>query len=57
MPATVVHSVLCRYLQVRNEMLRSPEGRKALLEGVPDVVIEVAEMQHILQARSPTIRM
>ena len=40
----------CRYLEVRREMMKSPEGRKALLEGVPDVVIEVAELEHILQA-------
>ncbi len=40
-----------RYLEVRREMMKSPEGRKALLEGVPDVVIEVAELEHILQAR------
>ncbi|CAL8464918.1 g4453 [Coccomyxa elongata] len=39
-----------RYLEVRREMMKSPEGRKALLEGVPDVVIEVAELEHILQA-------
>ncbi|BDA50521.1 hypothetical protein COCOBI_16-1970 [Coccomyxa sp. Obi] len=29
-----------RYLEVRREMMKTPEGRKALLEGVPDVVIE-----------------
>ena len=43
---------LHRYLEVRRQMMQSPEGRRALLEGVPDVVLEVAEIDRILQARS-----
>lgn len=45
-------NALHRYLEVRRQMMQSPEGRRALLEGVPDVVLEVAEIDRILQARS-----
>jgi hypothetical protein len=43
------HLSPCRYVEVRKELLKTPAGWKALLDGVPDQVIAVAAITDILQ--------